>query len=137
MLRAIKRTLRRVILGSYRGYGWALFEGFPNDLDWHRVRLTIEELGAVKYMNYPRWKTLSGDTRRVADGAENVGKGWPGGPADTDPSQSIRDIAAKLEKGESFAELILVGEPGAGPDQLVLVEGHSRATRICLRRHGA
>ncbi len=67
-------------------------------------------------------------TRLIADGAKNVGKRWPPEAADKDPSPSILVIAAKLEKGGSFPELIFVGEPEAPPDQLVLVEGHSRAT---------
>jgi hypothetical protein len=123
-----ENAMRRVILGSYRGYGWALFEGFPNDLVWHRAGLTIDELGAAKYMDYPRWVVLSGGTRLIAEGAKNVGKPWPPEATDLDPSPSILAIAVRLEQGESFPELILVGEPEAQPEGLVLVEGHSRAT---------
>ncbi len=56
-----EKAARRMLLGSYRGYGWALFEGFPNDLSWRRAGLTIDELGAAKYMDYPRWVVLSGE----------------------------------------------------------------------------
>jgi hypothetical protein len=123
-----EKRARRALLGSYRGYAWALFEGFPNDLVWRHARLTIDELGNASYANYPTWLILTAGTRRITDGAGNVGKGWPPGVPDKDPSSSILGIVAKLEKGESFPELIFVGEPEASLDQLVLVEGHTRAT---------
>jgi hypothetical protein len=122
-----ENAARRALLGSYRGYAWALFEGFPNDLVWRHVRLTVDELGGASYANYPTWLILTAGTRLIADGARNVGKGWPCG-VHKDPSPSILGIAAKLEKGESFPELIFVSEPEASPDQLVFVEGHTRAT---------
>jgi hypothetical protein len=124
-----ENAARRRLL-AYRGYGGTgLFLGFPNDLVWQRVQLTADELGAARYMNYFRWCILARGSRLIADGAKNVGKGWPLGlPEDSDPSPDIMGIAAELGKGETFPELILVGEPEAPPDQLVLVEGHSRAT---------
>ena len=61
----------------------------------------------------------------VADGASKVGKlTLPNNPTPA----VILNIVAGLEQGRLFPELILVGMPGAGPEQLVLVEGHKRAT---------
>jgi hypothetical protein len=119
---------RRLLLDCHRGYAGRLFQGFPNDVDWHRARLTLDELGAAKYMNYPRWVVLSGRTRLIADGAKNVEKPWPPDADDTDPNPSILAIAEGVKKGESFPELIFVGEPEAPPERWVLVEGHCRAT---------
>jgi hypothetical protein len=120
---------RRWLLGFSRGYpGSALFLGFPTGITWFRTRLMIGELGTARYMDYPRWVVLSKGTRLVADGAKNVDMEWPPDASDKDPSPTIKAIAARVENGEAFPELIFVGEPEAAPDQLVLIEGHSRAT---------
>jgi hypothetical protein len=123
-----ENAIRRMLLGSHRGYGWALFEGFPNDLVWHRARLTVDELRTTRYANYPTWLILTGRTRLIADGAKNIGMPWPTGSPHQDPSPSIRKVVEMLEQGASFDELIFVGEPDAPADQWVLVEGHTRAT---------
>jgi len=61
----------------------------------------------------------------VADGASKVGKlTLPNNPT----LAVILNIVAGLEQGRLFPELIFVGTPGAGPEQLVLVEGHKSAT---------
>ena len=61
------------ILGSFRGYPSMLFRRFPNDVEWDRVRLTLDELRCVKYAAHQTWIDLSGGTRVAADGAANYG----------------------------------------------------------------
>jgi hypothetical protein len=125
-----ENELRRQLL-AYRGYRMnnALFRGFQTDAKWHRARLTIEELRSAKYARHETWLVLSEQTRLVGKGARNIGKmTLPG----DDPTQDILDIAALREDGQAFPELIFLGEPNATADQLVLLEGHCRATAyIC------
>jgi hypothetical protein len=123
-----ENAFRRLLLGMHRGYPWALFERWPNDLDWHRARLTLEELADARYANYPSWLILTEQTRRIADGARNVGMTWPSTASDDDPSPTILEIVAALERGESHDELIFVAEPDDPTDRWVLIEGHKRAT---------
>jgi hypothetical protein len=91
-----ENAIRRRILGAYRGFGTLLFESFPNDLDWHRARLTVDELGAARYANYPTWVTLSAGTRRIADGALNIGNVPL--PDELDPTEHVLAIAAPLRR---------------------------------------
>ena len=121
----IENDMRRGML-RYRGFGWggALFLGLPADVSWHRVALTLDEVARARYANYPTWKELSGETRVIGDGARNIGKLSPS----EDPTEHVLGIAAELEQGRAFPELIFVGAPGAQADDLILFEGHSRAT---------
>lgn len=49
---AQENVLRRAILGMHRGYGRneGYFTGFPADVRWERVTLTLEELEQVRYI---------------------------------------------------------------------------------------
>jgi hypothetical protein len=118
----------RARLLDRRGYrqNESLFKDFPADVSWQRASLTIDELSRASYINChePTWQTYSGGTRLIADGARNVGKVT----LPNDPTAVILAIAAAVKQGRSFPELILVGSPNANPEQLVLLEGHKRAT---------
>lgn len=119
-----ENELRRQLL-AYRGYrrNLVLFNGYPEGtVEWHRARMSIEELRRVKYARHETWVDLSEGTRLAEDGAKNV---VPGGD---NPSQDIFDIARLFEDEHSFSELIFLGEPDAPVDELVLLEGHCRAT---------
>jgi hypothetical protein len=116
---------RRQLLGNYRGYNTsALFLGHPLDVEWHLARLTIDELRTAKYANHATWLNLSGGTRVIEEGARNVDS--IDLPENT--NAVIRKIAVDFADHKSFAELIFLAEPGAAPDDLILIEGHSRAT---------
>jgi hypothetical protein len=121
----LENGMRRGLL-RYRGYGLGqfLFAGLPDDLTWQRVELTLDELEQTKYADYPTWIELSGNTRRIGDGARNVGKLSP----NEDPTEHVLGIAAALEQGRPFPELIFVSLPNGQPGDLILFEGHSRAT---------
>ena len=120
----LENEMRRGLL-RYRGYGLGvfLFQGLNGDVDWRRV-LTLDELTQAKYTNYPTWRELSGQTRVIGDGARNIGTVSP----PDDPTKHVLGIAAELERGRAFPELIFVAEPGAQAEDLILFEGHSRAT---------
>jgi hypothetical protein len=111
---------------AYRGFpNQALFQGFPTDVEWTRCRLGTDELGGARYLDYPSFVELSGGTRRIADGAGNLGLVRP---AAGDQTAAIEAIADELRAGRAYPELILVGDPGSAPEQLVLMEGCKRAT---------
>jgi hypothetical protein len=122
---------RRRCLLSNRGYGWNQFpfRDFPANVSWHHATLTVGELSSVRYMNRePTWCRFSEGTRSIPHGVRNIGKGlFPDDPK-ADPSAVISRIASGVEQERSFPELILVGTPDAAPEQLVLLEGHKRAT---------
>jgi hypothetical protein len=127
-----ENQLRREILGSWRGYqrNTFLFPGFPNDVHWNEARLTVPELGRAKYARFAPWGDLTDETLLVSDGAKNIGNVW----LRDDPTNDVLAIADELRAGRPPLEpLILVGAPGAGADELVLLEGHKRATAcVCV-----
>jgi hypothetical protein len=104
---------RRRQLLSRRGYPQRdyLFKNFPSDVAWHRAELTVPELVSVRYMDRDQtWLTFSEGTRSIAHGITRLGKlSFPG-----DPSPDIYRIAAAVEEGRSFPDLILCWTPGRG-----------------------
>jgi hypothetical protein len=117
----IENGLRRQLLG----YRLPLFQGVRGPVKWQRLELTLEELGATRYANYPTWVELSGHTRLVRDGAKNVGVIVP----KEESMEHIAEIETAIADGRSFPELVFLTEtePSA-PKDLILAEGHSRAT---------
>ncbi len=117
------------ILKAVRGYRGnnALFTGFPEDAKWRRVDLEPSDWIKTKYANYPTWVTLSGGTRIVAHGAHNINSI----PATEDANKNIEQIVTALKNGRRYPELIGVD---ADNGEIVLVEGHSRATAYILAR---
>ena len=112
---------RAQLLQACRGYpNQALFSGFPSDTRWRRVEIEPTELHRLHYANYPDWTALSGGTRRVVDAVGNIDSSSDGKRVDP-----INSIAARLRAVHRFPELIAVEH---GPQNLVLVEGHARAT---------
>lgn len=110
---------RRRILGAVRG---ALFRGFPSDTCWRLVKVTPDEIKHFRYVNHlPNWAAVSGGTRLVGDAVKNL-----------DQVQNARingnatGIAIRLRRGERLPALIAAQLTGA--DELVLIEGHNRAT---------
>lgn len=118
---------RRDMLGALHGFGRndALFEGFPDVIQWHRYELSSRELGASKYIRQRKWIDLSRGTRLVAEGAANV---------DRDPDVArkvgaiVRSVPTKLPR------LIAVREKD-GRD-IVLLEGQHRATALVIAHTG-
>ena len=115
---------RAVILGVYRGYGRNefLFTGFPSDIKWWRVLLSLDDIGHLKYVHTQVFFDLSSGTRLIAEGARNYEK-------NTDTAKKIGHILEKISGGVSFPELILVED---AQKQLVIIEGNHRATAYAI-----
>lgn len=122
-----QNTERIKLLREVRGYGanLYLFRGFPNDASWQRVRIDRRELKHLKYANHQAWVTLSNGTRLVRDGARNIDHIQVAENATVKINDSIKAVAEALRNGQSYPELIAVSGPS---DDLILVEGHTRAT---------
>jgi hypothetical protein len=123
-----ENSLRRRVLGSYRGFGQnlALFLGFPQDVRWYKVLLDKDDLKKLRYAKYPIWERLSGGSRLVTDGAQNIDGVQAGENANT----NIKGIAEALCQGKKYPPLILVSDKLEGV--LTLIEGHARATAYLL-----
>jgi hypothetical protein len=118
---------RTELLKSVRGYeaNQYLFNGFPSHVQWRRVELEIVELTLLKYANFPTWITLSEGSRSVVDGAKNIERIQ----TDENASDNIKAVVKKVRNGHRFPELIAVQADG---QDLILVEGHTRATAYVL-----
>jgi hypothetical protein len=112
---------RARVLSAYRG---GFLAGLPTDTTWRLVELANEDLPRLVYSNYPTWIELSGQTRRVVDGAANLHKITVTEGSDTINSRVVRVVDA-IRRGEQFPELIAVEGHN---DTVILVEGHTRAT---------
>jgi hypothetical protein len=124
---AAQNRARAQLLQACRGYpDRSLFKGFPSDIKWRRVEIEHPELDWLRYANYADWTALSGGTRRAVDAAGNVDSS-----SDDKRVEPIRGIAKRLREGSRFAELIVVEQ---GEQNLVLVEGHARATAYAMVR---
>jgi hypothetical protein len=118
-----QNNARRRILGEVRG---ALFQGFPGDTDWRLFKVTPDQLKGFRYVNHlPNWSTLSGGTRLVGDAVKNLDK-----VQNAKINSNVTGIATRLRQGDRFPALIAAQLTGA--DELVLIEGHNRATAYAL-----
>jgi hypothetical protein len=119
---------RRFLLRSVRGYGinQYLFRGWPADVEWWRVRVTLEELKTLKFAHYQTWLDLTKGTRLVGDGAANIETV----PAPENTNANVKAVAALVRAGRRFPELILIARRREAP--LIIVEGHTRATAYVL-----
>jgi hypothetical protein len=122
---------RRRCLLTGRGFGWDmfLFRGFPSGVAWFDTTLTVDELSCVKYIDHDEtWRRMSGGARSIPEALPNIGNQLFLDNPNADPSAVILGIASAVEEGRSFPKLILAGPLDATAEQLVLVEGHKRAT---------
>jgi hypothetical protein len=131
---ADQNELRRKIVVRTHGFGLGIksFEGLANDIQWRRARVTSHEVGEMLYASgHPAWSALAPVTRKVAEGASNVGHVFSGDQtnmlvlalalriADSHPAPALPEIIC-LRRADS---------------QLVIMEGHTRATAIMLEAH--
>ena len=127
---AAQNGQRLAILRDYRRYGLdnSLFDGFPyDDVVWSRVALAREEVLAIRYIDYDFWVELSGGTRLPVDAARRI----RAGEADPERARNFLRVAAALDRGATFHEMIVVTAGGDAP--LVALEGHLRLTVYALR----
>lgn len=126
-----ENSLRRRLLGDFRGYGQnrALFENFPLNLSWTLMRFDAEDLARLRYIRYDYWDVLSGGTGRPLDAAENIRRGITVFDV---PNDGFQAAAQALDRGVRFPPLIALCA-SAAPSDIFLVEGHLRATAYALR----
>jgi hypothetical protein len=118
-----QNALRARLLG-FRGYklNQSLFLRFPSDVRWRLVELNRDDLSKLLYLNNePTWQALSDGTRSVIVGARNISSG-------AKTNASVEGVVAAIKRGDRFPPII-------GVDQLVLVEGHTRATAYVITGH--
>lgn len=111
--------------------GWrssGLFEGFPDEVDWHHGVLPPEALSRVRFIDYSYWNALSGGSRRPADVLPTLRSGtlptWVGERG----TDWCHTLAARLATAEVVPDLIVMATPDLG--ELVLLEGHARLTAV-------
>ena len=93
--------------------------GFPDDVQWSRVALTPDEIGAVRSINWSDWLEISGGTRRPADAANRIRSGFEASGVAND---GFHELAAELRQGRVWSELIVVSAREQGDDDVL--EGH-------------
>jgi len=117
---------REEVLAGTRYWRCAgLFDGLPDDLDWHRAALGPEEVLDIRYIDWDWWLWVSDGTRSPREAARRIHAGLAEG---VDP-EPLRALAARLASDDPPPELIAVAKP-EGP--LVLAEGHIRLTAYAL-----
>ena len=124
--------LRREIITSVYGFGQSAgsFQGLANDLKWRRLRLSTDEVGNLLYARQgAAWPILAPATRKVAEGATNVGHVFTGDQT----NMVVLSLASGLcHSDKKVPEIIALRRPDG---QLVILEGHARATAIVLEAH--
>jgi hypothetical protein len=124
--------LRRQLITAVYGFGQGAgaFEGLAGDLQWRRFRVSTEEVAEMLYARHgAAWQLLSPVTRKVAEGATNVGHVYTGDQT----NMVVLSLASGLCHSEKkVPEIIALRHPGGG---LVILEGHVRATAIVLEAH--
>jgi hypothetical protein len=114
---------RKKILNAHRGYiGSALFEGFPKDVKWKKVKISAKALLRTKYIGGKEWVKLSKGSLLAIDGAESIldGEGIEG-----NNTKRFFEVTKKVNKGVALPTLIFVT---ANNKTLVVLEGHTRLT---------
>jgi hypothetical protein len=128
-----QNRMRRALIGADFGFGQGAGSaaGLGDDLTWRRVRLTTDEVAEMLYANHEgAWHLLSPVTRKVAEGATNVGHVFTGDAT----NMVVLSLASGLCHSEKkVPEIIALKRPSDG--RLVILEGHARATAIVLEAH--
>lgn len=129
---AEQNELRRRIITQTRGFGLGTgsFQGLDNDVRWRRVRLTTDEVGEMLYARQTgAWMILAPVTRKVAEGATNVGHVFTGDQT----NMVVLSLASGVcHSDKKLPEVIALRAPDG---RLVILEGHARATAIVLEAH--
>jgi hypothetical protein len=96
------------------------------------MRMTAHEVGELLYASgHAAWTTLAPVTRKVAEGASNVGHVFTGDLT----NMLVLALALRISDSHPtpvLPEIICLRRPDGN---LVLMEGHTRATAIALVAH--
>jgi len=124
---------RRAALGVMRGFpDRFVFTGLPLPMEWSLVRVTIEELGGFRYLNYtPTFVALSKGTRLVRDGAANLERI----EVAEQLNERVRLTEAGLAAGQVHEPVIAV--TSSRERTPILIEGNTRATAYLRCREPA
>jgi hypothetical protein len=129
-----QNELRRKIVVKTHGFGLGIksFEGLANDIVWRRARLSSHEVGEMVYASgHAAWTALAPVTRKVAEGAANVGHVFTGDQT----NMLVLALAVRICDSKpmpALPEIISLRRPDG---RLVIMEGHTRATAIMLEAH--
>jgi hypothetical protein len=126
-----ENQVRLRLLTHFRGYSnrTEIFEGFPDDVCWQWMTITLAELARVRFIDYDYWVQLSGGTRLAVDAAARIRAGVaPFGV----PNDGVLGMAHAVACGVRFPPLILLTTRPGG--DLVVLEGHVRLTAYMLAR---
>lgn len=127
-----QNELRRRIITKTHGFGMGAgsFQGLANDIVWRRVRLSTDEIAEILYASRSgAWVILAPATRKVAEGATNVGHVFTGDQT----NMVVLSLASGIcHSDKKIPEIIALRRPDG---RLVILEGHARATAIMLEAH--
>ena len=127
-----QNDLRRQIITSIYGFGQGKgsFEGLANEIAWRRVKLTTDEVAEMLYARHEgAWQLLSPVTRKVAEGATNIGHVFTGDGT----NMVVLSLASGIcHSDKKVPEVIALKRPDG---RLVILEGHARATALVLEAH--
>jgi len=127
-----QNDLRRQIITAIYGFGrgTASFQGLDDDLTWHRYRVSTSDVAEMLYARHEgAWQLLSPVTRKVAEGATNIGHVYTGDPT----NMVVLSLASGLcHSDRKVPEIIALKAPDG---RLVILEGHARATAVVLEAH--
>ncbi|HVH61962.1 MAG TPA: hypothetical protein VNA65_00010 [Candidatus Dormibacteraeota bacterium] len=127
-----QNALRRQIITSVYGFGQGTgsFEGLADDITWRRFHVTADDVSEMLYAKRSgAWQMLSPATRKVAEGATNVGHIFTGDAT----NMVVLSLASGLcHSDKKVPEIIALRRPDG---RIVLLEGHARATAIVLEAH--
>lgn len=127
-----QNDLRRRIITKTHGFGMSAgsFQGLANDIQWRRFKLATEEVAEMLYASRSgAWVILAPVTRKVAEGASNVGHVFTGDATNMVVLSLAHGICHSEKK---VPEIIALRRPDG---RLVILEGHARATAIVLEAH--
>jgi hypothetical protein len=131
---AEQNEVRRQIISKTHGFGQGTlsFEGLAGDIRWRKLRASSMEVGELLYANrHPAWTALAPVSRKVAEGAANVGHVFTGDLT----NMLVLALALKISESNpvpALPEVICLKRPDG---HLVILEGHTRATAIALEGH--
>jgi hypothetical protein len=124
-----QNRIRRQIITNTHGFGMGVgqFQGLANDLKWRKVKVTAGEVGEMLYASRSgAWTILAPVSRKVAEGATNVGHVFTGDQT----NMVVLSLAYGINHSDKkVPEIIALRRPDG---HLVILEGHARATAIVL-----
>ena len=127
-----QNDLRRQIITSIYGFGQGTgsFEGLANDIAWRRCKLTTDDVAEMFYARHEgAWQLLSPVTRKVAEGATNIGHVFTGDGT----NMVVLSLASGICHSDKKVPEVIALKRADG--RLVILEGHARATAIVLEAH--